>query len=170
MYTMWSNMITSFKSKIIKERSNIFKIESVVSTKTLPWTTRKIINKLNYLLNRFYVLNRVASKMCIDDIINRTSHCTVLLPYRYDVGTLGNERVFFTKPLSKSNSWELLMFGIVLARYSASPHNIRNSRPLWTFLWVVHLKYRIIDHLKLKFHEEGIYKYICLWNFHILKY
>jgi len=45
----------------------------------------------------------------------------------------------FLLNLSKSNSRELLMIGIVLARIFRKPHNIRNSKPLWNFLGVVHL-------------------------------
>jgi len=76
--------------------------------------------------------------------------------------------------LSKSNSWEQLMIGIVLARYFTSPTIYGTVDPRG-LLGVFHLhvsvpQYRIVAHLKLIFHQEGIYKYTFLWNFHILKY
>jgi hypothetical protein len=66
------------------------------------------------------------------------------------------------------------MIGIVLVRYSPSPTIYRtvdscellasSSLKYYRFF-----QYRVVAHLKLKFHQEGIYKLSCLWNFHILK-
>jgi len=82
-------------------------------------------------------------------------------------------KVFFLN-LLKNNSRELLMIGILLARYSASPTIYGTVDPC-ELLGVVHLnvsvpQYRIVAHLKLKFLQEGMYKYTYIWNFHILKY
>jgi len=75
-------------------------------------------------------------------------------------------KVFLLK-LSKSNSRELLMISIALARYSASPTIYGTVDPCELFRSCL-LKclsvpqYGIVAHLKLKFPQEGMYKYTCL--------
>jgi len=67
----------------------------------------------------------------------------------------------FLLNISKSNSKELLMIGIVLARYSSSPIIYGTVDPcelfneLFTYLNVP--QYRIVAYLKLKFYQEGIF-------------
>ena len=57
-----------------------------------PLNHKKDHQKLNYY--RFYVRNYAVSK-CVLMRINRTTNCTIPLPYRYDVGTLGDESFFY---------------------------------------------------------------------------
>ena len=118
------------KSKIIKQRSNIFKIDSVVSTKLSPEPQERSTQIELLTIGSVFGTVLLVNVYCWE----LTGLLTVL--FLCHIGTtlaLLVMKVFFLN-LSKSNSRELLMIGIVLAWYFfAIPHNIRNSRPLWTF-------------------------------------
>jgi len=105
------------KSKIIKQRSVIFKIDSVVSTKLFPEpqerSSKVELLTIGFMFGTVLLVNvywweltglLTALFLCH---IGRTSALLVMK--------------MFLLNLSKSNSRELLMIGIVLARYSASP-------------------------------------------------
>ncbi|KAG4099222.1 hypothetical protein H8356DRAFT_1330043 [Neocallimastix lanati (nom. inval.)] len=105
-------------------------------------------------LKNFDVMYTMCSNMITIELLTigsvlGTQDYTNPLPYRYDIGTLGNKSVFVK---------------LLENKIFHKPHNKLNSRTPGNFLGVVYLnvsvpQYRIITHLKLKFHQEKTYKY-----------
>jgi len=124
-HTMCSNMIHQLKKKKKKKKKkvNIFKIDSIWYPLNFPPESQERSLKVE-LFTKGSVFRNSAVSRCILIRINRITNYTnsFVISVRCR-GTLGNESVFFFFffNLSKSNSRELLMIGIVLVRYFASP-------------------------------------------------
>ena len=86
------------RSKIIKQRSNIFEIENVVSTKLSPEPQERSL-KVELLTKGSMFETVLLVNVYWWELIGLLT-TPISLPYRYDVDTLGNESVF-TKPLKK---------------------------------------------------------------------
>ena len=105
------------KSEIIKQRSNIFKKDSVVSTKLYPKSqerpSKNELPALGSLFGTVLLVNMYVWKLT--GTLTALFFCHICT-----ISALLIMKVFLLN-LSKSNSRELLMIDIVLARYSASP-------------------------------------------------
>ena len=135
--------------KEIKPRSNIFKIDSVVSTKLSPDSS--FIERLGWDSPFEKIDEDPVLSLCF---ISTTS--TLLVKF-------GN-----LEYLSNNSSNKLLMIGIALLRIPPSPQFLEQVTQM--NLWkVVHLivsvpHYRNVAHLKLKSHQEGTSIYNDWYN------
>jgi len=116
------------KTKIIKQKSNIFKIDSVVSIK-LSTEPQERPSKIELLT--------ISSVFGIVLLVNvywweLTGLLLFLLPYHYDDGTLGNKSVF-TKSLKKERKRATDDWYCISKIFPQAPQFIRNSRPQWSF-------------------------------------
>ena len=102
------------KSKILKQRSNIFNIDSEVSTNLSPEAQERS-SKVELL-----TIGSVIGAVLLVNVYwwELTELLTALLLCHIGMTTLLVMKVFLLN-LSKSNSRELLMIGIVLTRYLA---------------------------------------------------
>ena len=161
---------SSVKYKIIIQRSNIFIIDSVVSIKLSPELQERS-SKVELLTigSVFWILLFV-------NVYWWELTWLLIALFLCHIGTMLTLLVMkvFLLNISKSNSRELLMIGIVSVRYSSSPTIYGTVDPCELFkscsLKCFCSLISNCSSSKLKFHQERINKYTCLWNFHILKY
>jgi len=110
MYIIWVVTWLPIKSKIIKQRSNIFRIDSVVSTTLSPEpqerSSKVLLLTIGSLFETVLLVNVYWWKL--EGFLAALFLC--------HIGTTSALKVFLL-----NLSGELLMIGIVLARYSASP-------------------------------------------------
>ena len=136
--------------KEIKPRSNIFKIDSVVSTKLSPDSS--FIERLGWDSPFEKIDEDPVLSLCLISTMSTLLDKFGILQY-----------------LSNNNSNELLMIGIALVKNSAKPTIFGTGDSEWTNWKVVHLivsvpHYRNVAHLKLKSHQEGTSIYNDWYN------